>query len=120
MLLTQVELQHVSFFFYFLGNLITFFRSVSYDAETVGVAARKLHEAMWQQDLGNILQDVDGFNYLPATEVERLQLKQLGCDADVILVRSDYIFTMNILKQRRQKKSGGIVVTGTPGIGTHR
>ena len=120
MLLTQVKLQIVSsFFFYFSGNLITFLYLVEYDAKTVGVAAWKLHEAMWQQDLGNILQDIEGFKYLPTTEVERLQLQELGCNADIILIHSDYIFTMNILKQCYQKKSGGIVVMGT-GIGTHQ
>jgi hypothetical protein len=83
-------------------------------------AADKLHEAMWRQDLGRRLQDVDrceGLKYLPATVVDDLQLADLGCEADVILVREEYVFTLNAL-EGRQKNTGGIVLTGHPGIGT--
>jgi hypothetical protein len=84
-------------------------------------AAQKLHKAMWRQDLGRRLQDVDqceGLKYLPATAVDDLQLRELGCKAKVILVREEYTFTLNAL-EGRQEHSGGIVVTGHPGIGTN-
>jgi len=86
------------------------------DALRLHEAAKKLHKAMWQQDLGSRLQDVDNLKYLPATEVEGLRLQELGCDAKVILVRREYLITMNTF-EGRQNNSGGMVITGHPGIG---
>jgi len=82
-------------------------------------AAKKLHKDMWQQDLGSRLRDVgvDDLKYLPATEVEGLQLRRLGCKAEIILIRNEYLFTMDTL-EGRQNNSGGMVITGHPGIGT--
>ena len=76
---------------------------------------------MWQQDLGSKLQDVDqceGLKYLPDTMVNQLQLRRLGCHAEAILVRKEYIFALNVLEDR-QNNTGGIIITGHPGIGTY-
>jgi hypothetical protein len=82
-------------------------------------AAVKLHKAMWEQDLESRLQEVSqcgGLKYLPATAIEELQLRRLGCTAEAILVREEYPFTLKAL-EARQNNSGGIIVTGHPGIG---
>lgn len=52
----------------------------------------------------------------PATAIEELQLRRLGCTAKAILVREEYPLTLKARKGR-QNKSGGIIVTGHPGIG---
>jgi hypothetical protein len=50
------------------------------DALKVFDAAKKLHDVMWNKDFSSRLQDVEGgLQYLPATEVEALELRQLGC-----------------------------------------
>jgi hypothetical protein len=95
--------------------------SVPSDALIMYSSAQKLHEAMWKKDLNGRLEDVIGHKYLPATQVEILELQQLGCNAKAILVRKEYDFTLDALEKRQkaQDDSGGIVVTGHPGIGTH-
>jgi hypothetical protein len=94
--------------------------SVPSDTLRMYSSAKKLHKAMWNKDLNGRLEDVDDLKYLPATQVEILELRQLGCSAKAILVRKEYRFTMNTLEERQkaQSESGGIVVTGHPGIGT--
>ena len=85
------------------------------------VATWPYDTAMWQQDLESRLQDVDqceGFKYLPATVVKDLRLWELQCDAEIILICNKYRLTLNTLV-RHQNTSGGIVVTGYPGIGTN-
>ena len=57
------------------------------------------------------------FKYLPATVVDELGLRELGFNASVLLVREEYHYTLDTL-EGRQKNSGGIVITGHPGIGT--
>ena len=83
------------------------------------VLADELYKAMWRQDLESKLQDIEGCNglkYLPAAEVNDLRLRELGCFAQAILVREEYCSTFSALEQR-QDSSGGIVLTGHPGIG---
>lgn len=83
-------------------------------------AATRLHTAMWRQDLTSRLRDVDGcdgFKYLPATAVSDLGLQELGYGPFFMLVREEYRFIFDNL-EGRQDNSGGIVVTGHPGIGT--
>ena len=74
---------------------------------------------MWKNTLEEILQDVancNGHKYLP--QVDSLRLQALGCSADVILWRDEYLFTLEKLKEFRAKFGvGGVVVTGQPGIG---
>jgi hypothetical protein len=98
-----------------------FLCSVSSNTLRLYEAAEKLHKAMWRQDLGRRLQDVDqceGLKYLPATVVDDLQLRELGCGAKAILFREEYTVTLNAL-EGCEDDSGGIVVTGHPGIGTN-
>jgi hypothetical protein len=97
---------------------VPFEMSESYDV------ANKLHKAMWRQDVGSKLQDIEGCNdlkYLPAAAVNDLGLRELGCFAEAILVREEYRSTFSALEQRRQRRgrSGGIVVTGHRGIGAN-
>ena len=81
-------------------------------------AAKNLHREMWRNDFSRLLKadKCNGFKYLPATEVQRLQLEVLGCEAGAILFREEYIFTLKRLEERRPN-IGGVVVTGQPGIG---
>jgi hypothetical protein len=75
---------------------------------------------MWRNDIGEKLRKVTESNdlkYLPPNEVDNLQLRELGCDADAILIREEYTFTSKTLEDRRANM-GGTVVTGQPGIGT--
>ena len=93
---------------------------VSSGSSTLYDAANRLYTAMWQQDLGSKLQDVDqceGFKYLPATVVNELRLRELKCNAMAILVREEYRSTLDTLEARQN--IGGMVVMGHPGIGTN-
>ena len=75
---------------------------------------------MWLNDLEEKLLKVDkceDLKYLPPTEVENLQLNELGCEADAILVHEEYLLTFKELEMYRLN-IGGIVLMGQPGIGT--
>ena len=77
---------------------------------------------MWLNDLEEKLLKVDkceDLKYLPPTEVENLQLNELGCEADAILVHEEYLLTFKELEMYRPN-IGGIILTGQPGIGTTR
>ena len=50
--------------------------------------------------------------------IDELQIRLLGCRASAILVRNEYIFALNAL-EGRQNNSGGIMITGHPGIGMY-
>lgn len=74
---------------------------------------------MWRQDLEGILQDVDqckGLKFVPAEKVKELQLRELICNAKAILVREEYTFALKAMEGCTME-SGGIIVTGHPGIG---
>ena len=79
--------------------------------------------AMWQQDLESSLQDVDqckGFKYLPVDMIKNLRLQHLRCYTKSILVRNEYHFTLEtLMRYQNSGNSGGMVVTGHPGIGTN-
>jgi hypothetical protein len=65
------------------------------------------------------LVNVDGcgkLKYLPPSEVKTLQLKALGCNTNTILVREEYLFTTEKLKEYGPD-IGGIILTGHPGSG---
>ena len=84
-------------------------------------ATTRLHTAMWRQYLTSRLRDddeCDGFKYLPTTAVRDLELRELGSGPSLMLVREEYRFAFDNL-EGRQDNSGGIVVTGHPGIGTN-
>ena len=95
--------------------------SVPPDSQIFFDVANTLYMAMWQQDLKSSLKDVDqceGLKYLPATVMENLQLQELQCNAYFILIHNEYCLTLDTLA-RYPNTSGGIVVTGHPGIGTN-
>ena len=74
---------------------------------------------MWRKDLEKMLLSVNECNplkYLPNKEVDNLQLQILGCRADVILIRKEYNFTVEMLNNIRREQTG-MLVTGQPGIG---
>ena len=60
-----------------------------------------------------------GLKYLPRTEVDNLELHSLGYSENVLLVRKEYLTTMNILNTKSWKACGGhgVVIIGQPGIG---
>jgi hypothetical protein len=75
---------------------------------------------MWRNDLVGKLRNVDNcedLKYLPSADVKDLHLEALGCDAETILVREEYLSTVRELEYRRPN-IGGMVVTGQPGTGT--
>lgn len=83
------------------------------------IAAKNLHQVMWQNSLEEKLVNVDGcgkLKYLPPSEVKTLQLKALGCNTNTILVREEYLFTTEKLKEYGPD-IGGIILTGHPGSG---
>ncbi len=96
-----------------------------FSSATFYEASKKLYHAMWRKDLQSRLRDVQVSNgkalkFLPATEVDNLQLQQLGCPAKAILFREEYSSTFDILsKHPAETGSGGMVVTGGSGIGTN-
>jgi hypothetical protein len=57
--------------------------------------------------------------YLPKTEVDSLELRALGYSENVLLVRKEYLTTMNILNTKSWKPCGGrgVVIIGQSGIG---
>jgi|SRR6267154_1592654 len=89
-------------FFFSSGNWVMFI-PCSARHEIWYEAAENLHRAMWRNDLSRLLK-VDrrnGFEYPPATEVQSLGLQVLGCKADAILFREEYIFILKRLEGRR-------------------
>ena len=71
-------------------------------------AAENLHQVVWQKDLEKRFLEVnecEGLKYLPSTEVRDLRLEDLGCDANIILIREDYYFTLRELEKYRQLSS---------------
>jgi hypothetical protein len=85
-------------------------------------AAERLYSALWQKDLGRMLMDVPNskeLKYLPKAEVDNLELRSLGYFENVLLVRKEYLTTMDILNTKSWKACGGhgVVIIGQSGIG---
>lgn len=57
--------------------------------------------------------------YIPNTEVEHLCLQYLGYKEDALLIRKEYITTIQKVEMRQKGSAhpGGTVITGQPGIG---
>ena len=80
--------------------------------------AVRLHWAMWGNDLKERLHNVENsedLEYLPRADVQDLHLEALGCQANTIIVREEYPFTLKKLDNHRPNIEG-MVVTGHPGI----
>jgi hypothetical protein len=78
----------------------------------------------WGEGLGKILQPVPGcdLKYLPEEHISSLKLKRLSFDESVLLVREEYEVAFTYLQSQEEMEarfSGGMVVTGQPGIGMH-
>jgi hypothetical protein len=75
---------------------------------------------MWGKDFKEMLLDVpncEGMKYLPAAQVDYLQIKHLGYPEQVLLIRTEYILSMNKFTSKSLCEGGGVVITGQPGIG---
>ena len=75
---------------------------------------------MWQCDLDRIEIVVPGrasLKYIPKNVLDNLQLRNLGYNEEILLVRKEYTTVLKKLN-KRPDNGGGIVITGQPGIGT--
>lgn len=63
------------------------------------------------------------FNYLPRQLIDSLKLRSLSYKEPVLLIREEYELAFQYLKAQEGKgqdiRSGGVVITGQPGIGTY-
>ncbi|KAI0255005.1 hypothetical protein BJV78DRAFT_810987 [Lactifluus subvellereus] len=86
-------------------------------------AALKLYGTLWGKDLNDILLDVpdgNGLKYVPKSRMDDLELRAFKYKEDAFLVREEYSFAFDELETRSadsEKKGGGVVVLGQPGIG---
>ena len=77
---------------------------------------------MWGRDLEVLLEmaDCGGLKYIPEIQVNELGLQVLGYSEKVLLVRQEYISAFDHLTSMSlNDRSGGVIVTGQPGIGTN-
>lgn len=82
----------------------------------------RLHQVMWGRDLEVLLEmaDCGGLKYIPEIQVNELGLQVLGYSEKVLLVRQEYISAFDHLTSMSlNDRSGGVIVTGQPGIGTN-
>ena len=81
----------------------------------------RLHQMIWGRDLGEMLLDVPkcgDLRYMPETQVNELGLRHLGYNEKVLLVRHEYLSAFdNLTSISLNDGSGGVIVTGQPGIG---
>ena len=89
-------------------------------------AARLVYDTFWGKDFDTLLQPVSNysdFKHLSQNRLSSLRLDLLQYDEDVILVREEYKTVYKDLVSyqdgRQKTRSGGVVVTGQPGIGMH-
>ena len=83
----------------------------------------RFYQAIWGRQLQEMLLDVpDGgdLKYIPQTSVDELGLRDLGYNERCLLVRHEFISALDHLTSMSSNdRSGGVVVTGQPGIGMH-
>jgi hypothetical protein len=84
---------------------------------------KRLHRVIWGRDLNAMLlemADCGGLGYIPEAQVNELGLQDLGYNEKVLLVRHEYISAFDHLTSLSlNDRSGGVIVTGQPGIGTN-
>jgi hypothetical protein len=79
----------------------------------------------WENGLNKLLQPVPGRNlkYLPKEHIHSLQLPKLLYSEPVLLIREEYELAFTYLQsqegEEQRIRSGGMVITGQPGIGEH-
>ncbi|KAH9064626.1 hypothetical protein EDB87DRAFT_1598434 [Lactarius vividus] len=84
-------------------------------------AAHRVYYRFWGKDLNNLLQPVrdSNFQFLSEEQIDYLGLRaHFLYDEAVLLVRKEYKIAYPILQSyKKTPRSGGVVVTGQPGIG---
>ena len=87
--------------------------------------AYRLYYDVWGVELDDLLASVPdnpNLKYLPNAKILDY-LKPFRYPEDVLLVRQEYKFAFDDFKKSIENhssiKSGGVVVTGQPGLGTH-
>lgn len=85
-------------------------------------AAGLIHARFWGKDLDELLESVpgrDNLKYLTKEQTDPLRTG-LYYREEVLLVRKDYDVTYHyIMSYKKNPRTGGMVVTGQPGIGMH-
>ena len=84
-----------------------------------------VYAALWKKSLDSILDEapaVDGRHVLlciSPTTIQKLQLDDMKCNEEVLLIREEYVSAFDTLKSwyKCSERGGGVVVTGQPGIG---
>ncbi|KAN0136591.1 hypothetical protein V8E53_005638 [Lactarius tabidus] len=87
-------------------------------------AAHTLYRKVWGEKSDDIFEAVPGrvdYRYLTTQKIDELGLRALSYKAKILLVREEFEITYKELKDYNKppNESGGVVVTGQPGIGTH-
>ncbi|KAH9035027.1 hypothetical protein EDB85DRAFT_951016 [Lactarius pseudohatsudake] len=84
-------------------------------------AAHRMYNSFWGKSLNNLLQPVpdSNFQFLTEEQIDYLGLKtHLFYNEDVLLIREEYTVAYPTLRSyKKNPGSGGVVVTGQPGIG---
>jgi hypothetical protein len=87
-------------------------------------AAHTLYRKVWGKKSDDIFEAVPGrgdYRYLTTQKIVELGLEALSYKAKILLVREEFEIAYKELKDYNKppNESGGVVVTGQPGIGTH-
>jgi hypothetical protein len=90
-------------------------------------AAHLVYYEFWGRNINEILQPVPGhgdLKYLTTQQIDFIGLREHLCfNEEVLLIREEYKLAYTELKSDEEnhlkERSGGIVVTGQPGIGMH-
>ncbi|KAI0298440.1 hypothetical protein B0F90DRAFT_1669030 [Multifurca ochricompacta] len=88
--------------------------------------ADRLYRTLWKKPLNPILAPVvvpdpkKTYMYVPQDQLSKLGVKHLDCEEEALLFRDEYILAHKAIKEwskkRRTEKSGGVVITGHPGL----
>ena len=83
-----------------------------------------LYTAVWKKPLDSILYDAPAnasgsvLKYIPLTVLDELRLTSMTYREEVLLVREEYDTAYDTFQSwSKEVGSGGVVVTGQPGIG---
>jgi len=92
-------------------------------AEQFHQVGKQFHQVIWGRDFGEMLMEVpncEGLRYIPETQVNELGLQDLGYNEKALLICHRYISAFDHLTSiSLNDRSGGVVVTGQPGIGAN-
>ncbi|KAI0297780.1 hypothetical protein B0F90DRAFT_868504 [Multifurca ochricompacta] len=98
-----------------------------YKIKEVLEAAQYLYKTIWKTPFDQIVEPFHApeleksFNYLSTESLSNLGLSTLGYGERVLLIRKEYDIAFDMIEEaslkRREISSGGIIVSGHPGIG---